>query len=545
MEAFLGLLFGLFVTMVLIPPLVRVSGGLRLLDQPGHRKVHSIPTPRVGGIAVFLGAVLPLLIWAPLDWTVVSYLVAGSLIVIFGAVDDRVELDYKWKILGQTVAALALLAGGVHFERLPFCGLEPVTPWLTYPISFLFILGVTNALNLSDGLDGLAAGNSFLSLAAVAVFAYLAAGPELALAAAALIGAVVGFLRFNTHPAVVFLGDAGSQFLGFSLATLVILLTKDVNPALSSALPLFLVGLPLLDTVSVVVIRLRNGLSPFTPDRRHFHHRLLSVGFEHHEAVSVIYTLQAIWLVLAFVLRYQSDALVVVVFLFLAVAVFGALYLAEARAWRFRREPGIGTVDTGSKERRNLALRRFRWLPTVAAQSVQLGASAFLVLCALFTANVSKDIGLVSFGVAAMMVFAHFFLNPWTPAFTRIGVYMAGLIVVFLLAPMTEANTSLDWLISFYLVVLCCVLALAIRVTRRETFQMTPQDLLMLFFVVAVPSLPLEAYIGYPVGSIVLRAAVVFYSCEYVLNRDRLSYVSLRIAGFAALAILGFRGVVL
>ena len=545
MTAFLNLLVGLFVTMVLIPPLVRVSAQLRLLDQPNARKVHVEPIPRIGGIAIYVGVLMPLLLWAPLDGSFAFYLVGSGLIVLFGAIDDRHNLVFKWKFAGQVLAIVLVMIGGIRFDVLPFFGLDPVTPWITYPISFLFLLGVTNAINLSDGLDGLAGGVSLLSLAAIAALSYAAGGATLYMAAAALIGAILGFLRFNTHPAVVFLGDAGSQFLGLTLASMTIMLTQDLNPALNSTLPLFIVGLPLLDTLSVIVIRLKNRRSPFAPDNRHFHHRLLGIGLRHYEAVAVIYALQALIIVLGFLNRYQSDALAFATFLVFSALVYSLMHTAEAMAWRVRPAPVAGQGSpAGFVERRNMLLRRIAWLPMASAYYVQLGVAAFLIGGTVFADPPPRDIAVVAAGVAVMLIFAHFFLNLWTRLFVRVGVYLLSLFVVFLIAPMTASDYRLDWAVDGYLVALCAGLALAIRLTRRETFQMTPQDLLVLFVVLAIPNLPVEIATNFPVGTTALRAVVVFYACEYVLNRNRMSYRSLRVASFIGLAILGFRGLI-
>ncbi len=545
MTALLSLIVGLFVTMVLLPPLVRVAGRLQLVDTPNYRKVHAVPIPRVGGIAIYIGLLVPLLLWAPLDRADHLYLIGGGLIVLFGAVDDRLALEFKWKFAGQALAVLVVMAGGIRFEVLPFCGLDPVTPWVTYPVSFLFILGVTNALNLSDGLDGLAAGASLLSLAGIGALAYLAGGPTIYLGAAALVGAILGFLRFNTHPAVVFLGDAGSQFLGFTLACMAIVLTQDVNSALNPMLPLFLVGLPVLDTLSVILIRLWNRQSPFSPDNRHFHHRLLKIGLRQYEAVAVIYVLQGVAVTLGFALRYQSDALALVGFFAFAGLAYSLLCVAEALPLHTyaRAGPGHGSglaqvaVDPGIS-----LLDRLTWLPIASAHFVQVAVSAFLLGGPLLAGRPPRDIAAVAAGVAAMMVFAHFFLNAWTRLFVRVGTYVLGIFTVFLVAPITAANPGLDLALNAYLIVLSCVLALAIRLTQREGFQMTPQDLLVLFFVLAVPNLPLESVTQYPVGSITVRAVVVFYACEFVLSRDNLSYALLRVAGFLGLAVLGYRG---
>ena len=548
MIAFLGLSVGLFVTMVLLPPLVRVSGQMKLLDRPNARKVHSEPIPRVGGIAIFAGFLVPLVIWGPNDGIAPFFYIGGALIVLFGVADDRYSLNPALKLLGQALAILVVMIGGLHFEILPFFGFDPVSPWIAYPFTFVFILGVTNALNLSDGLDGLAGGSAMVSLAGIALLSYTAGGPLVLLGAAALIGAILGFLRFNTHPAVVFLGDSGSQFLGFSLACLSILLITDVNPALNPALPFFLVGLPMLDTFSVIILRLRRRLSPFSADNRHLQHRFLALGFQHHEAVSIIYFLQAVLVTLGLFTRYQSDSFVVALMLLFSFFVFGLLFAGEATGWRLRALKPLSAVGAAGAppnvERRNLTLRQWEQLPIVSAAVVYASVVAFLLFGTVFANTPPRDVAIVSLGVVALTVFSQFFLRPWTRLFNRIGLYVLSLFVVYLIIPVTQASVWLDWTVNIYLFVLSCVLALAIRLTRRENFQMTPQDVLVLFFILAVPNLDLEIFAEFQVSTMVLRAAVLLYACEYILSNESISFRPLRVAGFVGLIILALRGLV-
>ncbi len=266
---------GLFVTMVLIPVLIRISGPAGILDYPNLRKVHDKPIPRVGGIAIAAGALASIVIWLPLEGIVLSYIVGGVIVLCVGIWDDIRPLDYKWKFLGQSLAVACVIAGGLEFSHLPFFGLDPVPGYISYPITFLFLLGITNAVNLFDGLDGLAGGCILVSFAVITALAYLANDMSIPIVALAISGGILGFLRFNAYPAIAFMGDAGSQFLGFTAAFLALLLTNEVNPALNPALPLLILGLPVLDTLSVIIRRILQRRSPFRGDRQHIHHRLL------------------------------------------------------------------------------------------------------------------------------------------------------------------------------------------------------------------------------------------------------------------------------
>jgi UDP-GlcNAc:undecaprenyl-phosphate GlcNAc-1-phosphate transferase len=286
------------------------------MDQPGERKVHQHPVPRIGGIAFTIGGFVSILSWVPKTSLTWSVLFGGLIILAFGVWDDRVNLGYRIKLLGQMMAALVIVfVGGIRFESIPFLLEAELTPWIGIPVTVLFLVAVSNAVNLTDGLDGLAGGLSFLTLCGIAYLAYLASDSTVLLLTIPFLGGLLGFLRYNTYPARIFMGDSGSQLLGFIMGVLAILLTDSTRGPFSPALALLLLGLPFLDTLGVIGQRLAEGRSPFIGDRTHIHHKLLSVGFSHYEAVTVIYAIQAGMLGLAYLLRWQSDMLIVPLYL--------------------------------------------------------------------------------------------------------------------------------------------------------------------------------------------------------------------------------------
>lgn len=325
LQAFIA---GLFLSMVLIPALMRIAQTWGLVDAPGERKVHTLSVPRIGGIAIAAGALVPVMMWAPMDRETAALLLGSVVILAFGVWDDVHNLNYKVKFFGQTVgAAIVVLWGGITIRYVPFLGFEPLSDAVAIPLSMLALLGVTNAMNLSDGLDGLAGGASLLSLSVIAILAYMANGPELTLVTASVMGGVMGFLRYNTYPARIFMGDGGSQFLGFVVGCVTIMLTQEIHQALSPAVALMILGLPLLDTLWVMGQRLLEGRSPFAPDKNHIHHKLLALGLDHYEAVFVIYLTQTLLVCAAYVLRYQSDLLLVSVYLGFCALVVGGFHL--------------------------------------------------------------------------------------------------------------------------------------------------------------------------------------------------------------------------
>ena len=540
MTHFFSFVLALFVTLVTIPVLIRFAGRLRLVDIPDARKVHAVSIPRCGGIAIALGTVVPVLMWVPLDRATAGGLVGAGIIVAFGVWDDVKPLDYGWKLLGQALAVGVVMAGGVVIEHVPLFGLDPAPVWVSYPLTALFILGVTNAVNLFDGLDGLAGGCALLTLSAVATLAYLGQGFPVTLIVVAIAGSIFGFLRYNTHPASVFMGDAGSQFLGFTTAVLTIFLIERCDRALNPGLPLLLLGLPLLDTGMVVVQRLWAGRSPFSADRNHLHHKLLSVGFSHYEAVSLIYAVQAVMVLAAFLLRYETDGAVLSAFVLISGCVLVPLLWFKSTGRRVRAAPPAGAFV----ERRNLWLRRWAWLPAAAQGTLGYGVAVFLVVGALGPVSVAPDVSVLAVSVVGLWLGSKVFVRSRSTVIERVGVYLAVILAAYLFATWQAEAVALRWAVGAYLIGLTGVLVVAIRVTRRDLFQVTPQDLLILFLAFAIPNLSGAALAQYRIGETAVMLVVLFYASEFILTRDDRGWRVIEAASLVSLSLIGIRGLV-
>ena len=542
-----SLLFALALTMVSIPLFARAARSLGAVDNPGGRRVHSGAIPRCGGIAMALGLLIPMAIWLDAGRLTIGLLLGLLVIVLFGMWDDIRSIDYGWKFLGQIVAAVVVVAiGGVSISHLPLCGLDAVPDWIALPVTLLFIVGITNAINLSDGLDGLAAGISFLSLGTMFLLSLQAGNLMVCLIAAAAMGGILGFLRYNTHPAVVFMGDTGSQLLGFLIAVLAILLVNVANPALSPALLLMLVAIPVLDTAAVMVQRAVEGRSPFSADRNHIHHRFMALGLRHGEAVAVLYGLQAIFILIALSFRYESDLLLLALFVGISGGILAFIFLADARGWRVR----AASQASGSIERRSLWLRKWEWLRPATDLALGFGVGLFLVTAALAVDSV--PLAFSAFAGVVLLV-----LTPNTIARrdmsrigVRISVFLAVTLAVYLTYPMAGDLPWSQRLIDVYVLALVPILILALCLTRRTMFQATPQDLLILVFALVIPILPSRLAEFGPLQDILLRLAVLFYIAEFMINRTALrfeylwGYRILRISAWLTLAIVTVKGVV-
>jgi UDP-GlcNAc:undecaprenyl-phosphate GlcNAc-1-phosphate transferase len=219
MQYVLPFILAMVVTMAWLPVLVHLANKWLMVDHPGARKVHTAPVPRVGGIAMALGVLIAALATMSLQRADAWFLAAAGVLIAFGVMDDRFDLDYRVKLIGQFLAVIVVVfAGDVRIQTIALDDRLWLPSWVSLPLTVFFLVGVTNAVNLADGLDGLAGGTTFLCLCAVALLSSIG-GPGTSTALAlAFAGAVLGFLRFNTYPASVFMGDAGSQLLGLESA---------------------------------------------------------------------------------------------------------------------------------------------------------------------------------------------------------------------------------------------------------------------------------------------------------------------------------------
>ena len=228
----------------------KLAARFHMVDFPNPRKVHVRPIPRIGGVAMAIGAFVPIILWSTLNDFVIAYLLGAIVICVFGFIDDMRELGYKAKFLAQIAAAVIVVAyGDVRIDSLGSllpAGVE-LPDWFSIALTLLAIIGVINAINLADGLDGLAGGITLLSFFAIGYLAYVMEDQLIMLISLSMAGAIFGFLRFNTHPATLFMGDTGSQLLGFTAIVLALKITQN-DSALSPVLPLIILGFPILDT---------------------------------------------------------------------------------------------------------------------------------------------------------------------------------------------------------------------------------------------------------------------------------------------------------
>lgn len=291
------------------------------------RHLHAVPTPRMGGLAIFLGFFFSVLLFAPLSSKNVSMLVGAVIIVVLGMLDDIYDIPALQKLIVQFVAAAVAVIGGNQinfFSRLmALDGGHWQLGVLSIPATLLWIVLITNAVNLIDGLDGLAAGVSTISCVTLVVIALVYSNPGVAIITSALAGGCIGFLPYNRPPAKIFMGDTGSTLLGYVMAVASIQGLFKFYAIISFVIPFFMLGVPIFDTCFAVIRRLRHGESPFKADREHVHYRLMDMGLSKKQTVAVLYSISAVLGLTAVVTAASgwSRGLILLVILSLAVVV--------------------------------------------------------------------------------------------------------------------------------------------------------------------------------------------------------------------------------
>lgn len=326
---FVVALLSAFVIAYLTTPLViKLAFKIGATDKPDARKVHYDIMPRLGGLSIFLAFTIPMIFIidkGPSPF--LGVLIGAVIILLTGLLDDVYQLSARVKLVGQVIAAGVAIYFGVmvHFVTNPFDGLLNLG-WLSIPVTLLWIVGVTNAINLIDGLDGLAGGVSAIAAATMGIVALLQGQMEISLIAFLLVAAILGFLPYNFHPAKTFMGDSGSNFLGFILGCLAIIGTTKSATIISLFVPIVILGIPILDTFFAIIRRINNKAPIFKPDKDHLHHRLLALGMGHKRCVLTIYAISGVFAGVAVALSLTTNPKAMLV---LALLVFLVLIGAD------------------------------------------------------------------------------------------------------------------------------------------------------------------------------------------------------------------------
>jgi len=309
-----------------VPLTIDIAQRIGAMDEPDQRKVHQMAMPRVGGIAIFLAFFLSIIIFVPKSAPVNGLIIGAVIIFLAGLLDDIFDLPAWVKLLAQILAASVAIYSGivVSFVTNPFDGMLNLG-YLSIPITLLWIVGITNAINLIDGLDGLAAGVTAIAGCTMGIVTLLNGQLVAAVIAFILVASTIGFLPYNFYPARTFMGDCGSNLLGFVLGCLAVLGLAKSAAIISLFVPIFILVIPIFDTFFAIVRRIYNKTPIFSPDKDHLHHRLMGMGFSHQNSVRIIYGISCFFGVIAIIMSSISNPKATLVLsLLLLLIVLGA-----------------------------------------------------------------------------------------------------------------------------------------------------------------------------------------------------------------------------
>ncbi|MCI6568115.1 MraY family glycosyltransferase [Dysosmobacter sp. HCP28S3_G4] len=332
----MALMAALIVSFLTTPVVKSFAYKVGAIDVPKDaRRMHHVPIPRLGGLAIFIGFIVSILLFVDVrrDAQMQSILLGAVVIVVLGVVDDIMALPAMFKFVVQIAAALIPALNGVVIQAFSnpnifSDNLYWVLGKLSIPFTVLWIVAITNSVNLIDGLDGLANGVSAISATTMLVIAILVSEGQVAVVMAALVGACVGFMPYNMNPAKMFMGDTGATFLGYILATMSIQGLFKFYAVISFAVPFLILGLPIFDTAFAFIRRIAHGQSPMHADRGHIHHRLIDMGLNQKQAVATLYVISAILGLSAVVLTTSNELKAMLFFLTLCVVAVVAARVA-------------------------------------------------------------------------------------------------------------------------------------------------------------------------------------------------------------------------
>ena len=529
-----GFFLALLSSLILLPFLMKYASQLGLVDNPtgSSRKLHKAPMPRSGGLGIIIPTGIAILVVLPWNDSILSFLFSSLIIVGFGLLDDVIQLKPTQKLVGQALGVTLAMVGGMTISNVPFIDNSPA--WLSYALTFVFVMAVINGVNFSDGMDGLAAGTTLMALVLIFLLAVEGNDIQVAIIAASICAALVGFLRFNTHPATIFMGDAGSQFLGFSVAWLAITVSQTETSTLTRVMPLLILGIPIMDVLQVICVRIKKKLPLPGPDREHFHHQIGKLGLPQAGVVATIYILQLILLLGAFLIQHNSDTEALVFYICYLVVVLGVLYAIHLQGWRIREANGFGGVN-----RRNWFFRRASFLHPYSGKFYGSSLAGLLVVFAVMSTEMPKGFIYIALIIATSVLCVRLVARGrWALLIGRVSTYSATTFCVYGMTLSSHPQASFG-VFDLMLALLTVALVVSIRTTRKQYFWLTPQDLLVLFFVILLgPSLSLDLGPGVNSSALMFHTILLLYIGEYVLARGPVAQRRITTAALFSLFLL-------
>lgn len=349
LDLFIAFLISSLTTIIITPLIIKLSIRLKAVDQPNNRKIHHRTKPTLGGLAIFIGVATGFLYIQPMHAQMKAIIIGACIMIITGIIDDLFDLRPIYKLIGQLLSAIVVVSSGLVIDKMtiPFLGTVELGG-LGIMMTILWIVAASNAINLIDGLDGLAAGVSAIGLSSILVMAFLDYRLIVVQLSIVLIGSCIGFLFHNFYPAKIFMGDTGALFLGYSIAIVSMLgLFKNVA-FFSFVVPIIVLAIPIFDTIFAIIRRRMNNQSIASADRNHLHYELMKMGYSHRASVLIIYGFSVFFGLMAIIFNSATllASLIILIILILAIHLIAELAGISFLNRRFtfrRRRRAFGT----------------------------------------------------------------------------------------------------------------------------------------------------------------------------------------------------------
>ena len=538
------LLVSMIITIAMMPCFKYIASSLKAIDKPNERKVHTGLIPKCGGMAMAAGTISPIILWAPMTPITKALLIGSLILVFFGVMDDIKDLGFKPKFATQLGAALAaILIGGIKINNLgvllPSGVMLP--DWIAIPLTIVVIVGVTNATNLADGLDGMAGGIALLIFICIGYFGFRKGDMTVVLFSLAIGGAILGFLRFNSYPAQLFMGDAGSQLLGYSAIVLSLKLTQSGN-GLNVLLPLFFIGLPIVDTLTVMTKRLALGKPPFVADKKHFHHQLMGMGLFHSEAVLSIYIIQSLYILLGITLKGFSEWVLLIVYLVYSLAVVVSFQLVEKAQFQLNRTRFLNPFKARLRtiKERGLIIK-------YSFQMIKVGVPAVFILNCFIPTPQNESYFIFASGFLIIIALTWYFKRDYVDQIVKLGLYVVTPFIVYAgdRGIYEYMGNKFALLYNSLFGVLFLFLLLTLNFTRRKTrFQSTPLDFLVVFIIFLISSLPNTVINDYQLGLVAVKTIILFFGYEVLVGELKDRSNKLTTTSLILLALVGIKGLI-
>lgn len=517
-------LIALFSSLVMVPFLARWALDTGTLDTPDARKVHNKAIPRIGGVAICMGWLFSMLVYVDMTREIRGIL-AGTLIIFFtGLIDDLYGLSPKRKFMGQIAACLVtMFVGHIQITTLgDIFGGSPVTlsPWLGVPFTVLTVAGVVNAFNLMDGLDGLAGGISVIALTAFMILGYQSGNLMTMALCAALLGAILGFLKYNLYPARVFMGDTGSLVVGFVIAFLAILITQSPGSNVAPIIPVLILGLPIVDTLRVMAARIVQRRSPFSPDRTHLHHNFLDLGLKHRYTVIIIYGLSIFWAAFAILARTWDDWRLLTAFALLMTLFYLDMLLLQ----RIRPHFPFLKGDSAAPIRQSVTYRRIAEFVAATTPVTVFLTLAYLLLATLATSHADmlylRAGTALLLGCVALIFLTRDLSNHYVLAMTALVILQITFIVNQGDSRELVGGFSIEELCNILLFCLGALTLLRFTFRRPGEHLLSSVDYLIISVATLVTLVSSQVFISNEIPGTVAKGIILFLALKAATSND-------------------------